>query len=455
MKLPCGCCEDNTGLTPIPISNRPGQTSLKYRVGTHAAFLESMIARLSSSSYPELAGLTTRDSGDFSIAILDAWATVADVLTFYQERIANEGYLRTATERRSVLELSRLIGYTPRPGVASSVYLAYELDKGYKTEIPAGERAQSLPAPGELPQSFETSEPLSARAEWNAIKPRITRPQNIKSDDLKAEVGKVRRIYLKGTATNLKPNDKILFVFDDNKMNVLLDVNEVNVQPTNNRTEVIFDRATGTSSSPKKIKSFELNGASGSSQSTIITKKEVVKQLLLSYNLQPAGSRYLNRKEEEILKANSDFVPQALLSFIPRISDTLYTAYSSVNLVEKSKAELKQVYVLRLKTALFGYNALTPKGPTAKFEISPDPIKGVYTTTELTFKDTSDGAPTKWEWDFTSDGNIESTDQHPKHNFGTDGTYTVSLRVENAGGTSTATWTITVQITVQQPSGPK
>jgi len=51
------------------------------------------------------------------------------VLTFYQERIANEGYLGTATERRSILELARLVGYELRPGVAASVYLAYVLDK--------------------------------------------------------------------------------------------------------------------------------------------------------------------------------------------------------------------------------------------------------------------------------------------------------------------------------------
>ena len=67
--------------------------------------------------------------------MLDAWAAVADVLTFYQERIANEGYLRTATERRSVLELARLVGYQPRPGVASSVYLAYTLDDNFKEEV--------------------------------------------------------------------------------------------------------------------------------------------------------------------------------------------------------------------------------------------------------------------------------------------------------------------------------
>ena len=37
------------------------------------------------------------DAGDFSIALLDAWSMAADVLTFYQERIANEAYLRTAS----------------------------------------------------------------------------------------------------------------------------------------------------------------------------------------------------------------------------------------------------------------------------------------------------------------------------------------------------------------------
>ena len=44
------------------------------------------------------------------------------MLTFYQERIANEAYLRTATERVSLLELARLIDYELRPGVAASTY---------------------------------------------------------------------------------------------------------------------------------------------------------------------------------------------------------------------------------------------------------------------------------------------------------------------------------------------
>src|SRR6266850_2998113 len=115
----CGCCAGVTADTPVRVANRPGLSAIAYRVGTQAQFRETLQARLSGSQEPALSGLTTRAVDDFSIALLDSWATVADVLTFYQERIANETYLRTATERLSVLELARLINYQLRPGIAA------------------------------------------------------------------------------------------------------------------------------------------------------------------------------------------------------------------------------------------------------------------------------------------------------------------------------------------------
>src|ERR1043165_4339873 len=124
----CGCCEGISAETPLSVFNRPGLSAILYRTGTHAQFKDTLIARLSGLNEPALRKLTTRDDDDFSIALLDAWATVADVLTFYEERIANEAYLRTATERLSVLELARLINYQLRPGVAASAYLAFTLE---------------------------------------------------------------------------------------------------------------------------------------------------------------------------------------------------------------------------------------------------------------------------------------------------------------------------------------
>jgi hypothetical protein len=177
----CGCCGGVTAETPVDVSNRPGLSAIAYCVGTQSAFKASMLAALSDARRPALLPLGTRDDDDFSIALLDAAATMADVLTFYQERIANESYLRTATERRSLLELARLIGYELRPGVAATTYLAFTLEDApgapNRITIDIGAKVQSVPGPNEKPQTFETIETSQARVEWNAIRPRLTKPQ--------------------------------------------------------------------------------------------------------------------------------------------------------------------------------------------------------------------------------------------------------------------------------------
>src|SRR5262245_31765848 len=90
----CGCCEGIALSTPVARDNRPGLPEVAYRVGTHARFKQSMLARLSWSGHAPLGELRTRSDDDFTIALLDGWATIADVLTFHQERYANECWLR-------------------------------------------------------------------------------------------------------------------------------------------------------------------------------------------------------------------------------------------------------------------------------------------------------------------------------------------------------------------------
>ena len=99
-----------------------------------------------------------------------------DVIAFYQERIANEGYLATATERRSVLELARTIGYELAPGVAAGAHLAFTVEGAAgapgRATVEPGVRVLSIPGQGERPQTFETVEGIEARATWNALRPR-------------------------------------------------------------------------------------------------------------------------------------------------------------------------------------------------------------------------------------------------------------------------------------------
>src|SRR5215813_10293947 len=147
----CGCCEVSAA-TPITACNRPGLTAIVFRVGTYASFRLAMLQRI--SRLPVLAALQTRSDDDYAITLLDMWATVADVLTFYQERLANEGYLRTARLRDSILRMARLLDYQLRPGVAATTALAFTLDRDATLRIPVGLRVQSVPADDERPQIF-------------------------------------------------------------------------------------------------------------------------------------------------------------------------------------------------------------------------------------------------------------------------------------------------------------
>lgn len=210
----CGCCAGADRLPGVRF-NPPGLPTIDYRIGRHGEFKAALLARLSSADYPALAGLRTRADDDFSIAYCDASAMMLDVLSFYQERIANETYLRTSVERRSVIELARLIGYQPSPGVAASTYLAFTLEDApgmpslaaRPVTIPVGTRAQSVPGPDEEPQTFETVEAATARVEWNAIPAQTSEPQTF--------VFGTRELFVAGVSTQVQTGDVILIVGDE------------------------------------------------------------------------------------------------------------------------------------------------------------------------------------------------------------------------------------------------
>jgi hypothetical protein len=196
------------------ITNPPGQASIAYRSGTYDTFFQAMIARLPLQEVPDprqpgvalrpLMQLTTRDRSDLAIALVDAWAVVCDVISFYQERNANEAYLGTARERLSVVELARAIGYEFNPGVAASAALVFTIEETpHVVTIPAGTQVQSSPEQGQPPQVFETVETIEARAEWNVLRPQLTAQQII-------GLG-TTALDLAGTNTQLQPGQPILF----------------------------------------------------------------------------------------------------------------------------------------------------------------------------------------------------------------------------------------------------
>jgi hypothetical protein len=257
----CGCCEGIDASTPQVITNRAGLSAIAYRIGEYAQFKESMLAGLSSSDFD---ALRTRDADDFTLGLIDAVACAADVLTFYQERLANESYLRTASERVSLQEMAKLIGYRLRPGVAAETLLAFALETprapppglpaepgAFVTGIPisltlaAGLQVQSVPGPDEKPQAFETVEEITARPEWNAVRPWMSEPRVPASGDTE--------VWLAGTTLNLHPGAALLFIGDkfladptkNNDWDFRL-IDAVQIESANDRTRITWKDGLGS-----------------------------------------------------------------------------------------------------------------------------------------------------------------------------------------------------------------
>jgi predicted phage baseplate assembly protein len=345
-KTPCGCCDGVRQLTPADEANRPGLGTLRYRVGTHAQFLQTMKARLTTmevqgvgsdgqtaATFRPLQGLTMRDGSDPSIALLDAWAVVGDVLSFYQERIANESYLRTATERRSVLELARLVGYALRPGVAASTFLAYTIDdkQTAPVTIAAGAAAQSVPDPDQQPQTFETSEELLASPQWNNLQVRMKQPQDITLQNALTIAG----LQVIGTATNLKAGDKLLLLFSaDGTSAVLRTVAAIDTQLIEQRTRVSLRPvppavAVCAPLLADAVQSLALligSGSSGAARRSLARSREILNEVYLDMVSLPPPPSWA----QEIDDAADGTLPAPVTTVISALADRISDALKNL-----------------------------------------------------------------------------------------------------------------------------
>lgn len=342
MSCECGCCSGMHAATPAPVANRPGLSQITHRPGEWATYFSTLQARLSSARFPELAALRSRAADDASIALCDAWAVAADVLSFYQDRIANEGYLRTATERRSLIELGRLTGYTLRPGVSASVYLSYELDPNAgRVTIPPGTRAQSVPGAGETMQTFETAEALAARAEWSRVTVRQSRPAWRSTEEAHAQYGVLKRgLTFAGTATQLKPNDALLVDYGGTPKPyrvAAVTVDDV-AQTTHVRVRGWNDTAAALAQGGPPPR---LGG------------RELVEGLNRALNRQPRDATRVPRSLAATLRPGGEIYSRILTNRTAALRDMLLPALSSFDAAGSQLRPIR-VYALRTKAGVYG-----------------------------------------------------------------------------------------------------
>jgi hypothetical protein len=105
----------------------PGQTqqvTIDYTAKDFGSFVQGL-SEFSSARYPSW---QERAEADLGMVLMEAMSAIADELSYFQDRIANESHIATATQRVSVLRQARLVDYEPTPATASTVVLQLDVD---------------------------------------------------------------------------------------------------------------------------------------------------------------------------------------------------------------------------------------------------------------------------------------------------------------------------------------
>src|SRR5258705_2225406 len=90
---------------------------------------ESLVTALLDVAQERLPEWTDHSSNDLGVVLTELFAYMGDVTLYYTDRALNEVVLDTAIERRSLVNLLRLIGYELRPSRPASADLTLLFDK--------------------------------------------------------------------------------------------------------------------------------------------------------------------------------------------------------------------------------------------------------------------------------------------------------------------------------------
>lgn len=233
MKPTPGCpCEEV--VHPKEIRNPPGLERVEYRTGDYVSFRDALLRARSDETALERWRPTA--AGDLALQLVEWWAYLADILTFYNERAIQEVLLRTAELPEDVRRIIRLLGYRPRPGIAATGVVAAIPEVARLLTLPRGLAIQGTTPPGDPEQIFELDEdveigrlgrrlPASARFRaapggaktWTGPAPTDGRgrflhalPADAPKKTVTVTDGEEFTVSFQGVVTTLKPDDMLL-----------------------------------------------------------------------------------------------------------------------------------------------------------------------------------------------------------------------------------------------------
>jgi hypothetical protein len=152
-----GCPSDfDCAKSPAPC---PPPEALDVAIDYLAKDFRSFVQALWEFSTQRYPAWLERSEADVGMVVMEVLAAMADELSYFQDRIAGESALATATQPLSLLHLARLVDYEPAPATVATVLLQLDVAGG-TTAITTPVHCQALAAGGGL-IDFEVGQGLA------------------------------------------------------------------------------------------------------------------------------------------------------------------------------------------------------------------------------------------------------------------------------------------------------
>ncbi len=123
------------------MDNNSSSNIIAYTAKDYTAIRQALL----DLAKEKLPAWTDHSANDLGVVLVELFAHLGDSLFYYLDRLANESYLATAVERRSVMHLLRLIGYELRPPQSASadLTLLFAADAAGMVTVATGTRFQT------------------------------------------------------------------------------------------------------------------------------------------------------------------------------------------------------------------------------------------------------------------------------------------------------------------------
>ena len=166
-----------------------------YTSKDYASIKEDMVSLIPNY----LPAWTNRDTADFGITLVELFAYMGDVLNYYIDRSANEAFISTASQRDSVLQIARLLGYSPSKAVAATVTLTFSNSTASVITVPAKTQVATSSSTSGTQIIFETDSSVTIPAQVGSIKGTATvtatQGSTVYSENIGTSTGLINQVW--------------------------------------------------------------------------------------------------------------------------------------------------------------------------------------------------------------------------------------------------------------------